>query len=349
LGDYVLIEPSSAGHRLRYVAIVADVLCARGDAVRLLTTEEAANSAEWRVHLRSADIEVEILPVEHFDLLRLRARSDVRNAIRTVVLDGDRFLPQLALGKWGGEAQATFLIMRPDAEPRGVPMARVVLGVAKRGLMVAANMRRNVRAVGLRSPLSLRRGPGAWAPDPVTLISDPRAVRAVEAALDRQRTRAWVGLYGYITPRKNLPLILEAVHRLDGVGLMVAGTIDPEVRKDCEGGIEALKASGRYVQLPGPLGEETFDAALQVVDCVVAAHSNEGPSGVVAKGAAAGKPLVLAGARSFRRDAKALGDQAKWVPLEARDLAEAISAAVMAPPAPTGVAADVGQFVAALV
>ena len=64
------------------------------------------------------------------------------------------------------------------------------------------------------------------------------------------------------------------------------------------------------------LSDLELDAAIRRVDCVVLAHSNEGPSGLFGKAAAAGTRIVAAGAASLRADAGAIPEVAAWSPLD---------------------------------
>jgi glycosyltransferase involved in cell wall biosynthesis len=125
-----------------------------------------------------------------------------------------------------------------------------------------------------------------------------------------------LGVFGAVTARKNIDMIIDAIENDPKFGLLIAGSIDEGAYTSLEK-LEILREKGRLVVFDGGLDEESLDSAIAAVDIVVAAHSNEGPSGIVAKGAFLGKPLVLGGAKSLKRDARQLGAQAVWTKLSA--------------------------------
>jgi len=167
--------------------------------------------------------------------------------------------------------------------------------------------------------------------------------------LDAYGERYWIGVFGHITPRKNLSLILSSILDQSDVGLMIAGPIDAEVSEAIAPLLEKFAAGGgRVLHLSGFLTDAEFDSAISAVDCVVVAQSNEGPSGIVAKAAASGRRLVLAGAKSLKRDAQYLGEQATWSPLASVALSQAIRQASSLPEPRNTVNLGTEGFLAAL-
>jgi hypothetical protein len=82
------------------------------------------------------------------------------------------------------------------------------------------------------------------------------------------------------------------------------------------------------------LSESELNSLTSQADCLVLAHSNEGPSGLLLRGVEAGSRIVCAGAESLRRDAQRMKG-ARWVPLEVENLTRALSEAVEEdPPTP---------------
>lgn len=332
--DVVLIvEPNPDGHRLYYVSLLVHWCRAGGHDVSIVTTPRATTSPEWTIHLDGQltpdAVVVRSEPWFTFENLAGHARSA---AGLTVIPDGDRFLPSVALRGWPRGRRLSVLAMRPDAQPGRSRVVRLVRGAAKKGLIAAAGVRRGVRAFALRSPLSTRRPPLRWVADPVTLRSDDETVAGLRRRLEAAGADYWIGVFGAISARKHLHVIAEALAEVPGVGLLVAGEVDAEARELARPAFAKLDAAARpHVELAPPLDEATFDSAICAVDCVVVAHSNEGSSGVAAKAAVAGRRLVLAGARSLRRDAESLGDQAAWVPIGVESIASAVARAATTP------------------
>lgn len=315
----VIVEPNPGGHRLSYVALLAEHCAAESRRVIVVTTNAALESAAWHVHLDGIEVEPLVLGLSEFTLTHLAQLSQKTDAELTIIPDGDRLLTGLAVHGWRRSGGLSLLIMRPDAQGRR-GLARAIKSLAKKGLMSIAGARANVRVYGLRSPIVRRRGFVRWIADPVSY--QPDAAYAARLARDlRSSALHWFGVFGAVTARKNLDLIALALVGLDSVGLLVAGTIDEEAWARAEPAVAKFKEAGgvfRYIE--GRQTNEQFDSALEAVDCVVAAHTNEGPSGLVSKAAFAGKRLVLAGADSLRRDATVLGDQSEWSDLSVEGL-----------------------------
>ena len=130
---------------------------------------------------------------------------------------------------------------------------------------------------------------------------------------------------------------------------MIAGSIDAQVSEAIAPLLAKFAAvGGQVLHLSGILTDAEFDGAISAVDCVVVAHSNEGPSGVVLKAAASGRRLILAGARSLKRDATYLGEQAMWSTLDAEALNQAIRQAKWLPEPRSTVKLGTEGFLAAL-
>ena len=346
----LIVEPHSRGHHLDYVGLLVEDCQSTGTNVAVLTTSEAFASAEWRVHLHAYTPQVAFLPLSQFNLSTIAEVATQLGAQITVLPDADRYVTAVLRQGWAGSGVLRLLVMRADVQP-GPPLAwtRPAKTALKRTLIFAAGLRSRIRIVLLRSPLTPRRGPLRWVSDPVRLKSTLQETRAIRAQLDCDEGRYWLGVFGDITARKNLPLIIEAISGIPSIGLLIAGPIDPSVSAAVAPLIETFVASGGRVEhFPGPLTDSEFDAAIGAVDCVVAAHSNEGPSGIVLKAAASGRRLVLAGADSLRRDAAQLKDQADWTPLEAESLRRAIEHARHLPDPPRTIVLNADEFISKL-
>lgn len=324
----LIVEPRPAGHRLYYVGLLVDEVRSRGARPVLFTTEAVVESDEWKIHLEGTEPEVLLSDLDDLTLPDIvRASHDVE-ADLTIVPEADQYLRSVLVKGWTGAGVLKMLIMRADGQPGPpLPKMRILKGLAKKALVIGADLRRRVEVFALRSPITPRRGPLRWVQEPVTLRCSSEEIAAAKERLDRHGDRYWFGVVGSITPRKNLPLIVESMlgEGESGVGLLVAGHVLPEVSEVVDPLLEQfVAAGGRVVRMDGHLSDAEFDAAIGAVDCIVAAHSNEGPSAVVLKAAASGKRLVLAGAKSLREDANHLGDQAVWSRLDQAALRDAL-------------------------
>jgi hypothetical protein len=146
-----------------------------------------------------------------------------------------------------------------------------------------------------------------------------------ELQVDGRRT--WFLVAGLINERKNIPVIARALSGELAVssGLVIAGRITTsaltEANRDLD---EYERRGGRLVVINRFLDEQELDYLVDVVDCVVCAHSNEGPSGILLKAVAAGQRSVVAGARSLRREQADL-DGCEWSELLEVDLARSFA------------------------
>jgi glycosyltransferase involved in cell wall biosynthesis len=201
--------------------------------------------------------------------------------------------------------------------------------VAKKTLIALNNFRSNVQVFALKSALSNRKLPLPWVCDPITLFDSKEKTAEFRQLLNKKPPKYWVGVFGYITPRKNLDLVLDSIEGDDNFGLVIAGSIDQEVWASLEGRLDRLNADGRFVFHSGPLDDVSLDSAIASVDVVLAAHSNDGPSGIVAKAAALKKPLALAGARSLRLDSKNLVVRARWTELDSIEIYKSLKSLVV--------------------
>lgn len=320
----LIVEPNPDGHRLYYVSLLARQAREMEATVVIATTPAAPATQEWQVHLGGADYQTVLLegPGELSEYEEIASKLA---ATVTVIPDADRYLPKLIWKGWRGTGRLNVLAMRTQPQSGG-RAARAVKLAIKKMLVALPNNRDRVTCLALRSPFAPEdRSAEHSVADPVTLNPSARFQREIEGVIGADVRRTWFGVFGAISPRKNLPLILEALTGLPHVGLVVAGTIDPVVREALDPAVSTFIAEGgEFIEFPGPLDDPEFDAAILAVDCVIAAHSNEGPSGVIAKATRGGKRLVLAGAQSLRRDAELLPSQARWCPLDADAMRESI-------------------------
>jgi glycosyltransferase involved in cell wall biosynthesis len=152
--------------------------------------------------------------------------------------------------------------------------------------------------------------------DPVSLNTSELDQREIRGSWGLSPDRRWYAVLGVISERKNLPLVLESLLRLGDAphtGLLLGGQIDEDVLRASAASIDLLRQSGVKVIIENRLlSEVELDSVVAISHAVVLAHSNEGPSGLLAKSAAAGTFILASGSRSLRRDAKLLPLIAEW-------------------------------------
>jgi glycosyltransferase involved in cell wall biosynthesis len=325
----LIVEPDPRGHHLYYVKLLMDHCRSQDDAVVIMTTANAVESSEWLALIGECCPEVIVQPACGFSLEEIATVANQLGARMTILPEADHHLLPVLRRGWSGAGELTMLMVRVSVSSRAsLSWTRPAKTLGKKVLIWLAGFRPRVRVFALRSPLVQEHGPLQWIPDPVALSDSDDEVVAIRDILDSGGRRFWLGVFGAITPRKNLPLIVEAIIDQPDIGLLLAGSVDSQVSAEVASLLDTFtKRGGRVVHLPGPLSEVQFDSAIRAVDCVVVAHSNEGPSGIVIKAAASGRRLVLAGAKSLRRDAVQLGEQAIWSPLKVENIRAAVLSA----------------------
>jgi len=325
----IIAEPNPDGHRLYYVALLVDECLSRGHKVVFLTSTAAIDSAEFQLHLGAYVEKIAVETMGPLTLNSLTSASGRYNATVTVIPDGDRTALAVAQTTgWRGHGTLSILVMR---EPRPVTIRGFKIKALVKSLLIkrASRMRR-VRVLILKSAVWSGRSAVEVARDPVTLVGNESDIDNFRMTNDLSGATYWYSVLGAINGRKNLPLVVEAFEMLDrqDVGLLVAGKCDPEVIAACEPAFERIQASEkRLVILDKMLTDLELDSAVVASDCLVLAHSNEGPSGLMGKAAAAGTRMITAGASSLRTDSANLPGLAVWVSLSAVDINSAMAVA----------------------
>lgn len=327
----LVVEPHGGGHRFRYARLLTDYIRAQGWQPILGTSVSAQSRPEYATHFAESNEPVVVTECSS-NLPSIEAASRRIGAVHTVIPDGDSYLGPLAARGWRGAASLSILVMR---FPRGRELQHPTK-LLKRIAICIVGFRRHVALRRLVSGVDGDLKPGDIA-DPVTLSLAAGPVRQVRDRLGRELF--WFLVIGSITRRKNVVSIIRALSQLGSpsVGLVLAGRIDADVRTDIDQVLEQLPEVATRVEIvDAMLSEEDFDAFLEVADCVIVAHSNNGPSGVLAKAAAAGTRVLAAGAPSLRRDCAMLGTGALWTELDPDAIADGM-VAIMCSPVPTSV------------
>ncbi|GAA1860972.1 hypothetical protein GCM10009836_46390 [Pseudonocardia ailaonensis] len=294
-----MLEVEFLGHHLHYVRHLVQVA---GADVVVLTTRRVVESDEFRVLLGDLGVEVEVLDEAQVDrrgavpvAVEVAAR---RSADLLVLPDGDfhlvpllRLLP--ALVRRGPRVRV--LVMRTttvDGPERLRPatLAKPVL-VAALSLVRRVEMlfltdafgvvrhRRGYRARPVRDPVRTER------PDPGT--PDWLPARGTDGVT--------IGVLGVISARKNVPLLVAAAARVPAAVVVVAGRLEPDVRRHLAHDPLArdLAAAGRLVVRDGMLDDAEFEACLRGVDVLAVLYDNDAPSGIVAEACLVGTPCLV--------------------------------------------------------
>lgn len=319
----LVVDPDHTGHHFQSVSFVVEE-AARSGPVVLLTSRGAAETEEFVAHLgeqsRAGELEVVevlegVLPPTRSVALAVaelcRARSDVGHVL---VMDGDQPLKRwwlhapAALRALPRRPRVTFMLTRYPARLALTDVTGWRLRVPKATLALLAMVRGCLhRVVGFSGRDDL--GTGVV----VRRIGDPNDGTA--HASDRARWRAeldlpadtpLVGVFGFVSERRNAPMILDAIvaEGLDAV-LVVAGALTPEVRAWVDG--LDPQHRGRLLVRDAYLDNPTLDRYIAAMDAIPLLLTNNGPSGIMGKAESAGVPVVTAGSVVRAREARALG------------------------------------------
>lgn len=348
----LLAEPRISGHRLAYVSILAEEALARGHTVHVALPPGARESAEFQTHIAGLAIRIELHSISDFGLQSLATLSSNLGVSRTVVTDGDALALQLAKrGRWHGHGRLSVLIMRETAQKSDFwPVYWTKNGI-KKVITLRAALVSQVDLAVLKSATWSGSTRMRVAVDPVQLSCSVSDVEAVRTDWNMDETRYWFAVLGAITSRKNVPLLAKGLARMGGpnIGLLVAGKIDPAIRKQIDIALSELTVSGTSaVVLDRTLSDIELDAAVTAADCLLLAHSNEGPSGLLGKAACAGTRVLAAGARSLRLDTQALDGLAEWTELEEDAIAAAMTRAVHSELSEASISTGAQSFLKAL-
>jgi len=303
---------------------------ALGRDVRVALAAGAEGTDEYATHL--ADLHLEsLLTASSSDLTELAALARRASADVVVVPDGDRVA--LALGKggrWGSDAALSVLVIRATAQPGPIPVLDPVRKLARRTLLLAASVRPRVRVRILRSGWRAPRSLIPTVGEPVSISASPDDRVAIRKAHGLDEERYWFGILGAVNGRKNPDLVARALlaQQDRSVGLLVAGRIDAPSLARLQDLAPQFSAAGMELRIVDRfLSNTELDEYVVACDCLVFAHSNEGPSANFGKALLAGTRVLAAGARSLRADASAVASHASWAPLDVSALATAMAAA----------------------
>lgn len=325
MGPVLIVEPNMDGHRFNYVRMLVEECQRERAAAVVLTTPAGKENYLRKSGGRSLTWEIvpdgsKIRPKE------LETVSRRWSATLVVVPDGDRTaLAFFCRPVWRGSGDLRLLIMRAKGQAAR-PWIALAKTVLRRFAFAVVDLIPRVTTLTLRSALAVEDHRRRHVADPIEFDPTQEARRTITEALGGSDGRFWFGVAGWLDARKNIPLVLtalkDAAPRTDRpLGLLLAGQQDSTVREHLS---SASTGPVRVAQINRHLTSAELDATIAVSDCMVMAHSNDGPSGILGKAAAAGTQVIAAGSRSLASDCRRLGSgTAQWVPLDSDALADA--------------------------
>ncbi|MET0189144.1 MAG: hypothetical protein ABW212_09115, partial [Pseudonocardia sediminis] len=298
--DVAVLEIEPEGHRLQYLRHLVDAAGA-GHCV-VLTSGKATASEEYAAYVADAGARTVEVPAtgSRHDLLTSAVDAAVAAGVsRLVIPDGDHYLLpllRLLLRRPRLRLEIRLLLMR-TAEIGGPESLRPAT-LVKPALVQALRAFPQVRIRFLTDALGVVRGRRGY--PGVRPLQDP-VVRPTPEVAARP---SWIpapgpgcvvlGVFGVISARKNLPVLLEALAGAPSLVLVVGGRIEPDVREVLDtDAARALVVGRRLVVVDRMLPPTEFSAALQSVDVAAVLHDNDAPSGILAEACLRGTPVVV--------------------------------------------------------
>jgi hypothetical protein len=296
-----VLETDPGGHRLHYVRFLVEAV---GPAECIvLTSEEAAGSQEFAEHLSSMGDVAVTLPGAHTPRAALSAAVSSALAVgarKLIIPDGDFYLVPLLfllLRRPRVALEIRLLLMRTTT-PNGPEPLRLATLVKP---MLAQLVRSfpQVRIRFLTDAFGVVRTRAGYPGIPG--VKDP-VVRDSGTTFDRpswlpsrRPDRLLLGVLGVVTPRKNLPLLVQAMDLCPSVTLVVGGPLRDGTREfvDTDENARRLVASGRLVVADRLFTAGEVAATLAHVDLVAVLHDNDAPSAILAQACVRQTPVLV--------------------------------------------------------
>lgn len=340
----VIMEPSKTGHRLFYVALLAAEAVEQNSQVTVVLERGVPASLEFDLHLRGLRGLIDVVEADDFSLGAAAELSRTYSSDVFVIPNGDSYVQALAFKPWTGHGVVSALVMREHSQSLKT-LRRVVENAVKFCTFLVASRRRKVNVAVLKSSGWSGRSAFATVLDPVRLRLDEISTPDVLARFGMMEPLYTFAVVGALTERKNIPLVINGFVAADvpDSRLVVAGELETAI---AERVLALADAAGPHVRIFDQLlSDNELDTIIASADCVVLAHSNNGPSGIFAKAAAAGVHVLGAGAVSLRADLRRLGRDQFWSPLDADSIARAMKfIASQEAPIPTATVSEASTF-----
>lgn len=324
---------------MMYCRLISELAATTPQRLILATSSDTLGSAEFRTHMHHLMQEIEIFdlgPLPEtanmaFQRSILKSIDELKSIYRDakiLVMEGDKFVLPLGLFRMRHRRDITVLIMRAPDFDRGINKAAMTSWIKRLGMAISRfrGVKVKVLAPALRAAPSYEYRGFSAVPDPVDLASTPESIERYRHEVGVDDARVWIGVFGHISPRKNLDLVIDALGSCGATdyGLLVAGKIDESELSRCSSSIRKFRdAGGEIIFDSRLLSDGDLDSAIGCVSVVAIAHSSEGPSGILGKAAAAGVNVAAAGALSLREDIDRLR-AGFWSPLTVDAFAQAL-------------------------
>lgn len=343
---FIIFEPNYAGHRMNYCRVLSEYAYQNGWDLMLATSSEGLQSDEFKLRfndlssVRTIDLGAlpDIADSSYFRWVRnhLKSLHECYPEYRIVVLEGDKLLPHLVawLFRLSLLRSITVLVMRMPSSLIDLSY-QPIKAFAKRFSALLLRFA-GADVVGLQ-PSSYPQTEYLYhgfraVPDPIDIVASHHDVIQYRENQQLVAGVKWFGVFGNITPRKNLDKIARGLSKLSNPqqsGLLVAGLIDGRELERCNDALDDFEAAGGSLRIDNRLlSDIELDSAIASVGAVVVAHSTDGPSGIVGKAVAAGIPLVVAGAPTLMREINRFPGSGEFVSLDVPALAKAFGNAM---------------------
>lgn len=292
-----LFAPSLDGHRATYIRHLLQH-APHGSDVFLLTTASSQLTSGFRE---------QVLPYVGVDRVITVLRPELTEAAsafehfqfrRIIAIDGDGIVPELIRHPWRHGGRLVLLIMRAHAQPRKTYLGGVLVDAARAGTIRAVSRMPRVDVTTLVAPYQggrARFGPPVV--DPVEISEEGRERGVGRAHFSLDPSVRWIGVVGAVTARKRPDLVVETAAALGATGVLFAGPVSAEVATWVHG---AKEGGSPVVMKNSYLTDREIDLAVASLDVLIVAHTNRGPSGILAKAMAIGTPAVVTGPREMR-------------------------------------------------
>lgn len=297
-----ILETDPTGHRLQYVNHL--VRAAGPERCVVLLGEAAMNSEECLTYARGVAARAITVPHRDSRTATLSFAVDAAataGAAQLIIPEADKYLPALLLVLMTRRSRLALrihLLLMRTPEVRG-PEGTKISTLTKPALVQVLRLCPQVRVSFLTDAFHVVRRrsgyPGVRSiPDPVAQHDAPTRHRRPSWFPEVADGVAVVGVFGVISNRKNVPLLVEALRGMPSAVLVLGGRLEPDVRDFLNSDhVRSLVAAQRLTVVDRVLEPDEFFGALRCVDVVAVLHDNDAPSGVLAEACLLSTPVVV--------------------------------------------------------
>ncbi|TCK20928.1 hypothetical protein EV378_4895 [Pseudonocardia endophytica] len=324
-GSVMVVVSDYRGHRLLYIRSIIEESHRRNRPIILLGCSGFLKSDEYALHISGLRTDL-VAEVSQVDFSTVRKIAKRYGASTVIIPDGDQFLPSATFRRWK-QGELRLLVMRAPSFPPSRPV-----NLVKLLCIWIASFRKNISVFVLTS--ALRRTVKRFeVRDPIYIEQSNAMVgRAIADEIFGSRVERpyCFGVVGSVTWRKNIDLVLDACVALDFDWMLIfAGKIEPRVRRVITSSVASNPDfAQRIVIIDRLLTDAELDHVIRTIDCIILAHSNDGPSGVMGRASAIGTRVVAAGAPTLEKDCLDWPEGAEFTRLGASSIGDAMNRAM---------------------